>query len=404
VVSVEQWAEIRRMHRVERVSIREVARRSGLHRATVRKALTGEEPPHYHPRPKAPSKLDPHREQIARLLREVQGINNTRIRELIAEAGYAGSKTILDDYLRELRPLICPKRTYQRTLYRPGELLQLDLFEPRREIPVGHGQTRRGYVVTCELCFSRAAAGALVFSKRFEDLAFGMSRCLRFLGGLPETLVWDREAALHGGGGRASERFAAFCGQLAVGWRILEARDPQSKGALERTHRFLRSNFEPARRFANPADFQDQLDRWFSERANPRFHRGIRDVPSRRLAHELKSMRALSQAMPPTALRSVLRVPQQPYFRFDTNDYSLDPRLAGRRVELHIGQRQIVAIALDTGEIAARHRRSFARHLTFTDPDHQRELERLRANRRRHGVEVEVQLRPLARYDALIPA
>ena len=84
------------------------------------------------------SKLDLHREQIAQLLRDEEGITNTRIRELITEAGYQGSKTILDDYLRELRPILCPKRTYQRTTYRPGELAQFDLVEPRREIPVGH--------------------------------------------------------------------------------------------------------------------------------------------------------------------------------------------------------------------------------------------------------------------------
>ena len=61
----------------------------------------------------------------------------------------------------------------------------------------------------------------------------------------------------------------------------------------------------------------------------------------------------------------------QPYVRFDTNDYSLDPRLVGRRVEVRVGQRQITAVALDTGELAARHRRSFAKHLTITDPAHQ---------------------------------
>jgi len=131
------------------------------------------------------SKLDPHREQIAQLLRDVEGITNTRIRELITEAGYQGSKTILDNYLRELRPILCPKRTYQRTIYRPGELAQFDLIEPRREISVGHGQTRRGYVVTCEFGWSRAAAGALVFSKRFEDLAWSMSYCLSFLAPCP---------------------------------------------------------------------------------------------------------------------------------------------------------------------------------------------------------------------------
>jgi len=31
-----------------------------------------------------------------------------------------------------------------------------------------------------------------------------------------------------------SEPFAAFCGALGVGWRLLEARDPQSRGVMER--------------------------------------------------------------------------------------------------------------------------------------------------------------------------
>jgi hypothetical protein len=42
-------------------------------------------------------------------------------------------------------------------------------------------------------------------------------------------------------------------------------------------------------------------------------------------------------------------------------------------------------------------------HLTFTDPAHQRALEELRGERRRPR-DVDVELRPLARYDALIPA
>ncbi len=399
---MEQWAEIRHMHFVEGLAIKEIVRRTGRDRKTVRRAVRSDEPPRYERAVEALSKLDPHREQIARLLRDVDGITNTRIRELIEAAGYRGGKTILDDYLRELRPIICPARTYQRTIYRPAELCQFDLWEPQAEIPVGHGQTRRGYVVTCELGWSRAAAGALVFSKQIADLLWGMNSCLEQLGALPETLVWDREGAIHAGGGRPTETFAAFCGQLAVGWRILEPRDPQSKGALERTHRFLRSNFESARSFANEIDFQDQLEHWFRERANARFHRGIRAVPAERLEEERKRMRPLPAALPPTALRRVIRVPQQPYLRFDANDYSIDPRFAGRRVELRAGQRTVAAIALDTGELAARHRRSFAKHLTLTDPAHQAELDRLRGNRRR--PEPEVELRPLARYDALIPA
>jgi transposase len=133
LIAVGQWAEIRRMYFVEGLSIEGIARRMGRDRKTIRKAIRGAEPPGYRRVPVG-SKLDPHREQIARLVREVDGISNTRIRELIGEAGYQGSKTILDDYLRELRPILCPKRTYQRTTYRPGELVQFDLVEPRKEI------------------------------------------------------------------------------------------------------------------------------------------------------------------------------------------------------------------------------------------------------------------------------
>lgn len=114
MIAVEQWAEIRRMYFVEGFSIKGIARRTGRDRKTIRKAIRGAEPPGYR-RAAVGSKLDPHRERIARLVREVDGISNTRIRELIGEAGYRGSKTILDDYLRELRPILCPKRTYQRT-------------------------------------------------------------------------------------------------------------------------------------------------------------------------------------------------------------------------------------------------------------------------------------------------
>jgi transposase len=400
VVGVEQWAEIRRVHRVERLSIREISRRTGLHRKTIRRALAAETPPRYCRAPAA-SKLDPFREWICEQLRADPGIQSLRLREMAGELGYEGGKTIFDDYVREVRPRFLIKRTFQRTIYRPGELVQCDLWEPREQIPVGHGQTRRGYVVTAELCWSRVIAGALIFSKEAPDILWGMGRCLSRIGALPERLVWDREAAI-AGGGRPTEAFAAFCGQFGVGWVILDAGDAQAKGLLERSHRFMRTNFEPGRRFANPLDFQLQFDGW-CDKVNERVHRTVRAVPVQRLIEERARMRPLLQVLPDCDRRMVVRVPQQPFLRIDRNDYSIDPAFAGRRVEVRVSQRQVTAVVLDTGEVACCHGRSFAGGLTITDPAHQSELERQRARRRgRHDVEVEI--RPLARYDQLIPA
>lgn len=402
MVNVEQWAEIRRMHFVEGRSIKEIMRRTRHARNTVRAALRSPEPPRYGPRAPRPSKLDPHKPTIHELLADDAEIPSQVIRERITEDGYDGGKTIVDDYVRELRPVFAPPRTFQRTDYRPGELYQFDLWEPSGEIPVGHGQTRRGYVVSCASGYSRYGAGALVFSKEAPDLLWGMSRCLAAIGALPQKLVWDREGAI-APRGRPSEAFAAFCGALGVGWVICDAGDAQAKGLLERLHGFIETNFEPGRTFANELDYQDQLDRWFSERANPRVHRTLRERPVDRLERERPEMRALPDEMPETERRFVIRVPTQPYLRFDRNDYSLDPRYAGRRAEVTVTQREISATALDTGELVARHSRSFAGHLTFTDPDHQAELERLRGVRKT-GRFTEVERRPLDRYDALIPA
>ena len=399
MIGVEQWAEIRRLYFVEKRSKRAIHRLTGVHRDTITRAVISDAPPRYE-RASAGSKLDPFKEWICEQLRADPSIQSLRLREMASEFGYEGGKSIFDDYVREVRPRFRVRRTFQRTIYRPGELVQCDLWEPRGLIPVGHGQLRRGYVVTAELCWSRVIAGSLVFSKESPDILWGVGRCLEQIGALPEKLVWDREGAI-AGGGRPTSEFAAFCGELRVGWVILDAGDAQAKGALERSHRFMRSNFEPGRRFANPLDFQLQLDGW-CEKVNRRVHRTIRAVPVERLLEERSRMRPLPR-LPDTDRRQVLRVPQQPYLRLDRNDYSIDPSFAGRRVEVRVSQTEVSAGVLDSGELACRHKRVFAGGLTFTDPAHQSELERQRV-RRRQRHEVEVEIRPLARYDALIPA
>jgi hypothetical protein len=145
----------------------------------------------------------------------------------------------------------------------------------------------------------------------------------------------------------------------------------------------MEASFEPGRAFISELDFQDQLERWFRERANVRTHRTLRERPAERLERERERLGPLPDGAPDTDRRLVLRVSPQPYVHVDRNDYSLDPRFVGRRVEVRVSQRELWAVALDTGELAARHRRVFAGGLTLTDPAHQRALDRLRRRRYR---------------------
>jgi transposase len=186
--------------------------------------------------------------------------------------------------LRQVRPLFDPARTRQRAIYRPGETCQFDLWEPAEEIPVGHGQTRKRWVVIACLGYSRAGAGGWFFSKHTADLLSRIRRCLRSLGVLPQTLVWDRQAGLHAGDGRPTAAFAAFSGALKVDWHFCDAGDPQAKGVDERLQDLAERSFEPGRVAANERDYQLQLDCWFDTRAKLRMHKTLRARPACRHA------------------------------------------------------------------------------------------------------------------------
>jgi transposase len=393
---VEQWAELRREHFVGRKSIKELVRSTGLSRNTVRRALRSETPPGYQRAAKA-GVLEPFKADIHRLLKADAKLPGVRVRELLEPLGCTAGKTVVDDYLREVRPLFAPPaRTFQRTVYRPGEVCQFDVWQPRDEVPVGRGQTRPGWVVVACLGYSRAGAGVLVFSKQTEDLLEGISGCLTRLGALPGELVWDRQAGIHGHGGRPSDGFAAFCGELKIGWKFCEPADPQAKGAVERLQGYAETNFEPGRQFANEVDFQAQLDEWFLK-VNARTHKTLRARPIDRLMEEREVMASLPAVMPTTARRWTVRVAPDPYLRIDTNDYSLEPTWVGRRVEVSVDRQRVRAVVLDTGEIACDHARVFAKHQVITAPAHASALKRGRQPR-----ETPVEVRPLARYDALI--
>ena len=281
MVGVEQWAELRREHFVRGVSIKALARRTGLSRNTVRAALRSSEPPSYRRAP-AGSKLDPFKDEIHRLLKDEPEMPGQRVRELIEPLGFDGGKTIVDDYLREVRPLFAPPRTYQRTVYRPGEICQFDLWQPRAEIPVGHGQTRQGWVVVACLGYSRAGAGALIFSQadagvavRDPALSVVAGRVAADAGlGPPGRVCTPAAGARPSRSPRSagSSRSAGISAPRAI-------RRPRAASSACRTSWSARSS--PAGCFANELDYQLQLDTWFDERANARIHKTLQSAPDR---------------------------------------------------------------------------------------------------------------------------
>ena len=330
------------------------------------------------------------------MLKDDPKLTGVRVRELIEPLGFDGGKSIVDDYLREVRPV-----------FRSSGRISGRFIGRARSVSGICGSHRHGCrsVTASSVGLGRGRVHGLFargrgrpgVHKEAPDVLWGMGRCLWSIGALPELLVWDREGCLHAGGGRPTDVYAAFCGQLPVGWLFCEPADPQAKGCVERLQGYMETNFEPGRRFANELDFQLQLDAWF-EKANGRTHKTLRARPIDRLIEEREVMRPLPDHEPDLDRRWVLRVPPDPHLRFDTNDYSLDPHLVGRRVEVRVSQREIIAVALDTGELACRHERCFAKNRTITALEHSRALRERRAQR----DEIVVEQRALSVYDQLI--
>lgn len=112
MVSALEWAEIR-MLASDGVSQRQIAKRSGIHRRTVARALAGDAPPRYVRAP-AGSQLDPLMPVIERVLKEWPEIKAPRLTELLREEhGYRGSVDLVRRKLQTLRPR--EERAAQRT-------------------------------------------------------------------------------------------------------------------------------------------------------------------------------------------------------------------------------------------------------------------------------------------------
>jgi transposase len=192
MLTVETWAEIRRLHYVEKLSKRAIARRLGLHRATVTRALASQLLPVYARAPR-PSLLDPYKPRIRSLLEVYPELSGVRIRELLQAEGYQGGHTIVDDYLREVRGRRRASRVYQRTDYAPGTFAQIDWATIPDRVPY-EGELRRVYAFLMALCYSRLLFVEFTLSCRTEDFLRAQRRGLEFFQGSPHTVVYDNLA------------------------------------------------------------------------------------------------------------------------------------------------------------------------------------------------------------------
>ena len=167
---MENWAEIRRLHRAEEVPIKEIARRLGVARNTVRAALASSEPPRYR-RPARGSLVDAVEPRVRALLREYPTMPATVIAQRI---GWEHSITVLKDRVRAIRPEYRGVDPVDKLVHEPGQVTQCDLWFPAERIPLGNGQLAVLPVLVMTWAYSRFITARMIPSRRGGDILAGM--------------------------------------------------------------------------------------------------------------------------------------------------------------------------------------------------------------------------------------
>jgi hypothetical protein len=164
-------------------------------------------------------------------------------------------------------------------------------------------------------------------------------------------------------------------GTLATKLVLLPPRDPESKGLVERRNGWFETSFMPGRSFASPADFNAQFTGWLT-RVNARPVRTTKAAPIQRLDVDRAAMLPLPPLLLHLGWRNQVRLPRDYYVRLDTNDYSVDPAMIGRLVDVSADLDRVRVRA--DGRVVGDHARVWARGTTVTDPAHVEAAARLR--------------------------
>jgi Mu transposase-like protein len=127
--------------------------------------------------------------------------------------------------------------------------------------------------------------------------------------------------------------------------------------------------------FASPSDFNAQFTDWLG-RANNRMVRTLRARPADLIDADRAAMLPLPVIPPQVGWHHQVRLGRDYYVRLDTSDYSVDPAVIGRLVEVKADLDRVRART--DRHVAADHARVWARGITVTDPAHAQAARRLR--------------------------
>jgi len=374
MIDVALLSVIRRWHHRDGIAIREIARRTGLSRNTVRKYLaSGIVEPKY-PKRKAPSKLDDYSNTLSSWLhREAHRSRKQRrsVKQLfynLVQLGYTGSYDRVAAFARDWRAqqqeasLVAGRGTYVPLVFAPGEAFQFDWSEDW--VRLG-GKSTKLQIAHFKLSHSRAFMLRAYPLQTHEMLFDAHNYAFVALGGIPERGIYDnmKTAVDRVGRGKARTVNAKF--QAMVSHFMFEAEfcNPASgweKGQIEKNVRDARY-----RLWHEAPGFKDldELNIWLEQRCKALWqetkHPEYKDQTITDIWTEERTSLMSVPALFDGFVELSKRVSSTCLVTFENNRYSVPASFANRPLSLHVYSDKLLFVA--EAQLIAEHRRVFSR-------------------------------------------
>jgi len=366
----------------------------GMNEKTIRKWLGKKS---YEQRRVLPrgSKLDAFKTLITQWIAQAD-YTTVQIYQKLQKAGYTGGRSILGEYMRQVRPR--HHRAYQSLHFAPGEAAQVD-WGAYESVQIGNTRRRVSFL-SVVLCHSRYLYVECFVQERIEHVLAGLDHAFAYFGGVPESLIVDnmKTAVLEHRLGLApvfNARFVDFCRHFGTAPVACTPRRPNEKGRVESAVGYVKGNFFNGRDLgALPADapmesLNAALRIWLEEIANKRQHRETKARPCDLLCADKAAMLPLNPNPADISIALTSRVNNRCRVVCETNRYSVPPELSQKQVTLRRSHDRISIY--HERKLIASHVRSYERQADIVDPEHQRQLleqnQRSRADAQRLAFE-----------------
>lgn len=378
MISIELWAEARRLSLKEKFSLGQIARRLRIDRKTVRTALRQVSYPGLAPKSPAsrPSILDQHKPLIATYLDDAPELTAVQVMQrLQQDRGYGGEISLVRRHLAAVHRQV--REVLLRLTHMPGKVAQVDWAHCGR-MTIGRTQ-RRLSLFAMVLAYSRMIYVEFTLSERMDAFLEAHQRAFQFFGAVPDRCLYDncKTVVLDRRDGRIvfHPRLLAFAGQCLFAVRACPPRRPRHKGVVESAIGYFRKNFQNGRPPATDLERERRdLQRWRDDVANVRTHSETRRRPCDLLAEtERAALTPLPAVAADTAHVEPICANAYAEVRFDGNRYSVPHGYAHRGgLILRVGTLEVTVS--DGVTQIARHERCYDRGITIANPEHYRGL------------------------------